>query len=58
MTPCRLPLERYAVSLFAEHTMLSPALWGPPPFLSLAVNHHNSYDPCLLRVLGFGCSCW
>jgi len=54
MTPHRLSLELFAVSSFAEHTMLSHALLGPPSFLSLAENHHNPDDPCRLRVSGFG----
>jgi len=54
MTPRRLSFKLSAVSSFAAHTMLSPALLGPPPFLSLAENHHNPDDLCRLRVSGFG----
>ena len=55
MTPRRLSLELSAVASFAEHTMLSHALLGPPPSLSLAENYHNPDDPCRLKVSGFGC---
>ena len=54
MAPRRFSLELSAVSSSPEHTILSPALLGPPPFLSLAENHHNLDGPCRLRVSGFG----